>query len=113
MTKKAKDILKNTGEFPLIVVHMDTRSTQEEQDVQARRTVLDIQEKKISQSGYHHVAQLSGAKEKVTRKTSGVHGLECKGAVGLLKQQSALASNSCLRNSLHISGGLSEGLERH
>lgn len=60
VTKKAKDILKNTEEFPLIVVHMDTRSTQAEQDVQARRTVLNIQEKKISQSGYHHVAQFSG-----------------------------------------------------
>lgn len=71
VTKKAKDILKNTEEFPLIVVHMDTRSTQ---DVQSRRTVLDIQEKKINQSGYHHVAQLSGAKEKVTKKTSGVCG---------------------------------------
>lgn len=112
MTKKAKDILKNTEEFPLIVVHMDTRSTQEEQDVQARGTVLDIQGKKTSQSGNHHVAQLNGAKENVKKKKSGVHGLECKGAAGLLKQQSALTSNSCLQNSLHILVGLSEGLGR-
>lgn len=113
MTKKAKDILKNTEEFPLIVVHMDTRSTQEEQDVQARRTVLNIQEKKISQSGYYHVVQPSGAKEKATKNTSGVCGLECKGAVGLLKQQSALTFNSCLQSSPHILGGLSEELGRH
>lgn len=46
VSKKAKDILKKTEEFPLIVVHIDTRLTQEKQDVQAR-TVLDIQEKKI------------------------------------------------------------------
>lgn len=40
VTKRAKDILKNTEEFPLIVVHMDTNSTQVKGDVQAR-TGLD------------------------------------------------------------------------
>lgn len=46
MAKRAKDILKNTKEFPLIVVHMDTHSTQVTGDVQARKTMLAIWDKK-------------------------------------------------------------------
>jgi len=40
VTKRARDILKTTEEFPL-VVHRDASSTQVKRDVQARRTVLD------------------------------------------------------------------------
>lgn len=63
MTKRAKDILKNSEEFPLIVIHMDNNSTQMKRCKRLEGQWW-IPRKRKEARLYSHIAQLTGARRK-------------------------------------------------